>query len=967
MSKRKLSEVAEDGNSDQLVNSKKKNEIFGNTLENVKLQTRTSLRVLSNKTRKDNNNVAGEGEFDGKEEDEVLVSSVAETEDIGLEKRIRISEQASIEEKTKNKRKLSEGPDEGNIDSLVNGKKKSGKKDGPEDNGSSPENFIQTRTSLRVLSNKTRKDNCNILGEGDFDGQEEDELHVNSVSEIEDKRLDKRARSAEQTSLEDKSKNRRKLSEALDEGNIDSLVNGKKKSSKKDGPEDMGSSPENVIQTRTSLRVLSNKTRKDNNHASSVLGDLDFDSQEEEEIPTEAEEKKRTRTWEQWSTEDKNIFFEALNEFGKNFDLIQNHFRSKLSKRPDRLLKTKEQIRYFYYRTWHKISKYIEFPSELKKSSRELYGLINYGEMRKKFIRLDEKNGLKLQELVFNGHTSLRVKGRTHRVRTPVCRALKRLNNKLDKTKSASAGSQTASALPAKIGVELKPLKRQDFVRVHADCLQNPHVVINVADPAVRLNVVLEHLERKWRPNEENIKASLKHIINNVNGGNKSTTGEQELILCTAPGVKVVEPVLTTMEPVTSASLSLMTLQKKMNGTYKMDDGEAAAASINEDEKPQKKKNLIEENKEWNKVASEGITLGELYLMLAPKGPNVELCYTWKTVREIKLDGLIEEPKKSVVGCLARMANFELESRKKTNNAANGGTLGSPVVNKGMLSPKLPNSPVETKSPTANGDEAFLRPSDPPPAQLTQQEKFRQQLQNMLPKATNRKGRPLSRKSFISRQLLPQRSLLPQMKMKPFPIPQQQQQQQQQQQPQFVRIMPHNAIPKASPPTISIPDHHQPVHLTQRALSPTGSISSIFNSEHSNSSHKASEPFLDSVLENSSNSSVLQTPPRIHRPTPPSSPSRAVTNSTVYPWLSSDVEFSPLSSFLHIGETSSSSTSKSNKGGKSAKSLNEDSMQSTNSEVDRQLQLMMTENSLDFTMKFAKLASHVGGDETADS
>merc|ERR1719411_266257 len=71
--------------------------------------------------------------------------------------------------------------------------------------------------------------------------------------------------------------------------------------------------------------------------------------------------------------------------------------------------------------------------------------------------------------------------------------------------------------------------------------------------------------------------------------------------------------------------------------------------------------------------------------------------------------------------------------------------------------------------------------------------------------------------------------------------------------------------------------------------------------------------FLDSVLENS-NSSVLQTPPRV-RPTPPTSPSRAVSSDTWIP---------DLSSFL--GNIQSQQREK--------MIPNEDSVQSTGSEVD---------------------------------
>lgn len=76
-----------------------------------------------------------------------------------------------------------------------------------------------------------------------------------------------------------------------------------------------------------------------------------------------AEPKPKRRLIELWSHEDKNTFFEALNEFGKDFDAIQNHFAVKAKKKGIiELAKNKDQIRHFYYRTWHKVSKHLKFP-----------------------------------------------------------------------------------------------------------------------------------------------------------------------------------------------------------------------------------------------------------------------------------------------------------------------------------------------------------------------------------------------------------------------------------------------------------------------------------------------------------------------------------------------------------------------------------------------------------------------------
>lgn len=80
----------------------------------------------------------------------------------------------------------------------------------------------------------------------------------------------------------------------------------------------------------------------------------------------EIDGKRKKRTWELWSQYDKQLFFEALNEFGKDFDAIQTHLASKLKSKTKTVeptqIKKKEQVRHFYYRTWNKIQKYLHFP-----------------------------------------------------------------------------------------------------------------------------------------------------------------------------------------------------------------------------------------------------------------------------------------------------------------------------------------------------------------------------------------------------------------------------------------------------------------------------------------------------------------------------------------------------------------------------------------------------------------------------
>ena len=50
-------------------------------------------------------------------------------------------------------------------------------------------------------------------------------------------------------------------------------------------------------------------------------------------------------------------------QHGKDFEAIQNNIALKYKKKgkPASMVKNKEQVRHFYYRTWHKITKYIDF------------------------------------------------------------------------------------------------------------------------------------------------------------------------------------------------------------------------------------------------------------------------------------------------------------------------------------------------------------------------------------------------------------------------------------------------------------------------------------------------------------------------------------------------------------------------------------------------------------------------------
>ncbi|XP_029158570.1 protein cramped-like [Nylanderia fulva] len=111
----------------------------------------------------------------------------------------------------------------------------------------------------------------------------------------------------------------------------------------------------------TQIRIVrGNKKLKIDNSDPNNLERKDVNKDEE---ATEAKVKSLKRSCELWSMEDKNTFFKALNEYGKDFDALQSYFLNQGRKRGllDPMIKNKEQIRHFYYRTWLKISKHLKF------------------------------------------------------------------------------------------------------------------------------------------------------------------------------------------------------------------------------------------------------------------------------------------------------------------------------------------------------------------------------------------------------------------------------------------------------------------------------------------------------------------------------------------------------------------------------------------------------------------------------
>uniref|UniRef100_A0A452HG53 Protein cramped-like n=1 Tax=Gopherus agassizii TaxID=38772 RepID=A0A452HG53_9SAUR len=252
------------------------------------------------------------------------------------------------------------------------------------------------------------------------------------------------------------------------------------------------------------------------------------------------EGKKVRRQWESWSTEDKNTFFEGLYEHGKDFEAIQNNIALKYKKKgkPASMVKNKEQVRHFYYRTWHKISKYIDFDNVfsqgLKKSSLELYGLVCYGELRKKIGGcMDDKNATKLNELIQIGATTVRYKGRNLRIKAPMCRALKKL---CDPDGISDEEDQKPVRLPLRVPVELQPRNNHAWARVQ-NLAQNPRLRM-IVELHRKVSSLIEFLKQKWALQEMRIRQTLeeRQLQDSRDSEARGNLSEEKVMLHLFPG-----------------------------------------------------------------------------------------------------------------------------------------------------------------------------------------------------------------------------------------------------------------------------------------------------------------------------------------------------------------------------------------------------------------------------------------------
>ncbi|XP_050434295.1 uncharacterized protein LOC126841726 [Adelges cooleyi] len=697
-----------------------------------------------------------------------------------------------------------------------------------------------------------------------------------------------------------------------------------------------------------------------------------------------------------WSLEDTNAFFEGLNEFGKDFESIQWFMvnRAKRKGSCEQAVKSKEQLRHFYYRTWHKICKYIEFPKEIPKVVQELYGLINYGELKRRVGFCNDKNWSKLYEMIYHGTTKVRSKGKMWKVKTPHCRALRKLNCLEDTIGDLK--------LPGKVSIELRPRDMDTWSLVQSLAM-NPRIraTVELQKP---LSMLLAFLENRWQsenwklreqihrvqtlgPDQESkrvirvapatgvnitpISVNFSDIENSSNvsllahrNTHKISKESVESILQKFPSTKVQKPYVKrvrTETPSLSSGSSLSqdntiptcppVLCSSNDQTY---EGEKSmdvlmasppksdtAISPQDHEKEKKEEFIVRVKQGWTLANVESIKIGELYLICGSES-RIQLEYWFE-----------DNAKATNKNRLSQSLNKLISIAQYNSNSPKTCTCGF-VNNKAHSLPRQAEikadvdqmqrgaySLVNGCKVMVHSSSVFRRPLQPKPLHSTGS--FEAQVGKLqgMPRYCQRAGRPGNKHVGIVQKLLP---LQPKTSLTVV------------QTSNFRPIVPAVSnertvdIEPTDTDQLDLAEHsvHRAPTLPTKTWGPAEQedipddvsiTSSTINRLIDTIPDLSSSPSFSGLLPqcSSSSSSLI---------TPSTSPSRLLKDDGNH-WLNPEMDFS-LSSFLgHLDKEQTSDLTQID-GGKII-----------SNDVEAQFQCLMSENSTDYTAKFADLAAQV--------
>lgn len=683
-----------------------------------------------------------------------------------------------------------------------------------------------------------------------------------------------------------------------------------------------------------------------------------------------------------WSAEDTNAFFDGLNEFGKDFESIQWFMvhRAKRKGSCEQAVKSKEQIRHFYYRTWHKIYKYIEFPKEMQKVVQELYGLINYGELKRRIGFCNDKNWTKLYEMIYHGSTKIKSKGKMWRVKTPHCRALRKLNCLEDTIGDLK--------LPGKVSVELRARDMDTWSLVQSLAM-NPRIraTVELQKP---LSMLLAFLENRWQTENRKLREQIHRVktpevdqeskrvlrvapaiginitpisvnfsdIENTNVSllaHRNTHGiskeSVESILQKFPTTKVQKPYVKRVRSETvnsttgssgSQESSLTSCPPNMysitDTTYEGEKGLdilMASPPKNDpvvtphDQEKEKKEEFIARIKQgWTIANAESIKIGELYLICGSES-KIQLEYWFEDCAEATGQNRLSQSLNKLIS----IAQYNLSSSK-------GCSCGS-VNNKPHSLPRQAENKIDVDQNQRNAyslvgsckvlvhpSSVFRRPLQPKPLHSTGS--FKAQLDKLQPRYCNRTGRPGNKHVGIVQKLLPLQpkaglTIVQTSNFRPI-VPAITSEQN-----QTIDVDKESSPKKKwEPPDEDIPDD---VSITSSTINRLMDITLP-------SMNELSTPNFFGLLPNCNSSTS------VNLTTPSTSPSRLLKDDGNH-WLNPEMDFS-LSSFLgHLDKE------------QTAESARNDNQKVISNDVEAQFQCLMSENSVDYTAKFADLAAQV--------
>ena len=283
--------------------------------------------------------------------------------------------------------------------------------------------------------------------------------------------------------------------------------------------------------------------------------------------------------------DDHKLFFEALGECGKDFQNIQQYMAQKSGKRSNKASiehqnktsdaqekreqdkrdddKKREQIRNFYNKLYTELSKVISkpFDDRIEKVNQELYLLINYGEIWKKLGLKFEKKRRVLEELVYQGSSTLRFNNKNIRLRTPPCKALKKINGiGIDeKVKVVSARE-----LPKDVIVEFHPSSNRDWLLVQS-MSQNPRVRARLSIQK-RLSNIIEFLENKWNITQNQLNRTVDMWLKVTPDNNNADCEHHQRLRLKASNIHELKEVnITRVVPDNHLDLSLNAYIKRLS------------------------------------------------------------------------------------------------------------------------------------------------------------------------------------------------------------------------------------------------------------------------------------------------------------------------------------------------------------------------------------------------------------------